>query len=57
MHAYIPGALTIEQFAMINSHACHTANELEVGKVVLITQTGVRVDLQCVVIPEGQTTS
>lgn len=29
--------LTIEQFAMIDSHACHPANELEVGQVVLVT--------------------
>lgn len=30
-------ALTIEQFAMIHSHACNAANELEVGQVILIT--------------------
>ncbi len=30
-------ALTIEQFAMVHGHACHTADELEVGQVVLVT--------------------
>lgn len=29
--------LTIKQFPMIHSHACYTADELEVGQVVLIT--------------------
>lgn len=28
---------TIQQFPVIHSHACHTANELEVGQVILIT--------------------
>lgn len=35
--AHIQVALTIEQFAMIHGHACHTADELEVGQVILIT--------------------
>ena len=30
--------LTIQQFAMVDRHASHTAYELEVGQVVLITQ-------------------
>ena len=36
---------------MEHSHSCHTSNELEIGEVVLITQTRVGVDLQSVVVP------
>lgn len=48
-------ALTIEQFSMIHRHAGHTADELEVGEVVFVTQTRVRVNLQRVVVPGRQT--
>lgn len=37
--------LTIKEFAVKHRHASHTTNELEVGEVVFITQTGVGVDL------------
>lgn len=35
----MPGALTIQQLPVVNSHTGHTANELEVGQVILVTQT------------------
>lgn len=28
---------TIQQFSMIHGHACHTANEFEVGQVIFVT--------------------
>lgn len=50
-NCFMESRLTIQQLAMVHSHASHTANEFEVGQVVLITQARVGVDLQCVVIP------
>lgn len=41
---------------MKHGHSCHAPNELEVGEVVLITQTRVGVDLESIVVPVVKTT-
>lgn len=30
-------AHTVQQFPMIHGHACHTADEFEVGQVIFVT--------------------
>lgn len=34
---FVRTAHTIQQLSMIHGHACHTANEFEVGQVIFIT--------------------
>lgn len=50
----IPLKPTINEFAMIHSHATHTAYKLEVRQVVFVGQARLRVDLQGVVITARQ---
>lgn len=39
---------------MKHSHSCHTADELEIGEVILIAQAGVWIYLESVVVPGQQ---
>lgn len=46
----VPNLRTIQQLAVIHSHASHPTDELEVWEVILITEARVWIDLKGVVI-------
>ncbi len=40
---------------MKHSHSCDSSDELEIGEVILVAQTGVGIDLESVVVPVEST--